>query len=662
LAAGALAGITYSRGGGWGFDSDAFSESLVGNAALASYASGMASTFATGAMGALDLRDANEIKLGDKVFDTKSIGKFNGVAGSLAGQGVNYAITGEASFNVLNSRDIAQLMGMEWSGAGMLEMRIGGSGGFSMKVGQGGADISATLLASSFVGMIEAGKIGGAKAAALFGSLAGVSTLDAVNMLGYAADLNNLDMAKKLWSGKAKAAYSDDMAINPDGAGRYGSYDAKDPATILLSADLLGVGKEKAALLASVMSHEGEHMNGGHMEGSSMVEQLRTYATLLDTFKLQGNQGYVNGTLFALANPAAWMENGGDVDHLTITKDGGIKRDGDNRQVNFEDGRPSIAVIKPGFQSGIEQYFGLASGTGYQELLKGLGYSYDGASWSGPATVSKADIEKALADGKISKDTAAKVLGELDDTAMSPLDTIAAAYIKQERQRSDMTLSAGKQIIQALAAMLSQKKQGLQIQEPTRDWFGDYTGAASGDGSLANPYVTQDQRLISMNDLAARFGMAAHGPCLISAALDFFAIQGKSPDQVLRSFDRYRADYVSSDDGTITKDPLDLFQKMGANLGTPAYPSYVYDAKGFPVTLSQDEFLKSGYTMALMAAWRPGSTGDPDHWLPAYKSGNKWYVDESWRKDSPIPGRWGQSDWKIIPRTYRPIMLIPTKK
>jgi hypothetical protein len=444
LASSAIAGVTYSHDGGWGYDSDVFGESLFGAEALAGYASGMASTFATGALGLSDLRDANGYALGDKVFDTGSIASFNGVVGSLAGQGLSYAMTGTASFNLLNASD---LTGGVLHG-GLLEMRVGGSEGFSMNLGQNGADLSATMLGESLSGMVDAGKIGGAKIAALFGAMEGVSTLDSANMLGYASQD---ELAKKLWSGKLKASYSDQLVVNSDGSGDYGSWSSTDPGTITLSSELLGLGKEKAALLASVMAHEGAHAGGTHVEAAAMADQLTTYVSLLEILHLEGNADYVKGTLAELMDPASWMENPEGIDHLTILKNGSWKRDGDNDSINFENGKPSIAVSKPGFQSSIEQFYGLAGGAGYQELLKGLGYTYDDAAkkWSGPAVVGKADIEKAYSEGNISKEVRDKVIGQMDASSAAP----------SKKNFLEASLAWGKTIWQGLASLFSAKKQ-----------------------------------------------------------------------------------------------------------------------------------------------------------------------------------------------------------
>jgi hypothetical protein len=80
-----------------------------------------ARTAADGLLGAVTLKDGNGISLNGHTFDTGGIQQLNSFAGSLAGMGVNYALTGEAAMNVLNLRDLT-------GGAlnsGLLELRLG---------------------------------------------------------------------------------------------------------------------------------------------------------------------------------------------------------------------------------------------------------------------------------------------------------------------------------------------------------------------------------------------------------------------------------------------------------------------------------------------------------------------------------------------------------
>lgn len=56
--------------------------------------------------------------------------------------------------------------------------------------------------------MKDATRISGAKIAAAMGEMKGISTLNAVNMLGYTNDTFDIALGKKVWSG---TTYSDSL-------------------------------------------------------------------------------------------------------------------------------------------------------------------------------------------------------------------------------------------------------------------------------------------------------------------------------------------------------------------------------------------------------------------------------------------------------------------
>ena len=86
--------------------------------------------------------------------------QFNAFAGSLAGAGLGYAISGEMTLNVLNLKDLS---GGALGPTGLLEMRLGGKDGFSMGMGTGGTDISFGTVAGAMAGLKDAGKVAGEK-------------------------------------------------------------------------------------------------------------------------------------------------------------------------------------------------------------------------------------------------------------------------------------------------------------------------------------------------------------------------------------------------------------------------------------------------------------------------------------------------------------------
>jgi hypothetical protein len=80
--------------------------------------------------------------------------EINNIAGSLVGQGVNYAMGGDFTLNILN----ASMFSNETINTGLLELHLGRNG-MSMKLGTGGANVSIDYLGSSVKNAIEIVKI-----------------------------------------------------------------------------------------------------------------------------------------------------------------------------------------------------------------------------------------------------------------------------------------------------------------------------------------------------------------------------------------------------------------------------------------------------------------------------------------------------------------------
>jgi hypothetical protein len=79
----------------------------------------------------------------------------------------------------------------------------------------------------------------------------------------------------------------------------------------------------------------------------------------MNTINLKGDGNFVIGMVEALMSPESYLENTGDMDHLLIKKNGNYQYDGDNKHINFEDGRPSIEIDGKGPQSSFEALLGV---------------------------------------------------------------------------------------------------------------------------------------------------------------------------------------------------------------------------------------------------------------------------------------------------------------
>jgi len=139
----AVNAITWDKEHGLGWSSDAFNAGVQGG--LISAATGMTSSFTSGVL--------NNWNAGDKLFgfsqlNQKDVYTLNSTIGNLAGQGVNFALTGDFTVNVLNMGDFT-------NGAiktGLLELHLGKKGA-TMNVGMGGADVSFGTVASAMRGV-----------------------------------------------------------------------------------------------------------------------------------------------------------------------------------------------------------------------------------------------------------------------------------------------------------------------------------------------------------------------------------------------------------------------------------------------------------------------------------------------------------------------------
>jgi peptidoglycan L-alanyl-D-glutamate endopeptidase CwlK len=116
------------------------------NSAGISALSSIAASFTTGIMGEWNTGTNGEKLAGFNRLSEANVGKLNSLAGSLVGQGVEYAFTGDYTFNVLNT-------GLFTNGAvnvGLLELHLGSE--TSMKLGTGGANVSIDNLAAAING------------------------------------------------------------------------------------------------------------------------------------------------------------------------------------------------------------------------------------------------------------------------------------------------------------------------------------------------------------------------------------------------------------------------------------------------------------------------------------------------------------------------------
>jgi hypothetical protein len=138
--------VTYSADGGWGFDSDGFGKSV-----MSGLAGSAVQAVQTATSGLINI--GIEGLTGGALKDTSAMSNF---LGGLAGQGVNVALGGDFTLNVLNFGFIGDTGNKTLNGflsSGLLELHLGGEGGATMNIGTGGVNASIQNLVSVGQGM-----------------------------------------------------------------------------------------------------------------------------------------------------------------------------------------------------------------------------------------------------------------------------------------------------------------------------------------------------------------------------------------------------------------------------------------------------------------------------------------------------------------------------
>jgi hypothetical protein len=387
------------------------------NGGMVSAVAGMAGSFTTGALGQMNMGAGLEKVLG---FNSGQIGEmrgFNSLMGGLAVAGVSYAMTGETTLNALNLKDLS---GGKLGSMGLLELRLGGEGGVSMRIGTGGTDVSLGTVATAIAGLGHWGKNIEIEAAAERNGMANVAT-GLRGLYGFGDDIDKAELESVL-RGNTKL-----LAGSGGEGGRTEIIDG------VRSVTLNGVNEadtaEKKLALALSLSHEGRR--DGVVDGNNGIETRS--AVLAHTemaMRMLGDRatqsvmmGAINGSENLRSDLVAYMAakmKGEDTlfdryvdgtydsseDFWRVMRDGSYFDDGNDGAISFEDGRETVYTKNKGKQGSLEEYLGLEKGTGYELLqMSAAGFAYDGSTWTGNGGIISADvINNLIARGVISAD------------------------------------------------------------------------------------------------------------------------------------------------------------------------------------------------------------------------------------------------------------------
>ncbi len=321
------------------FDGKSFTKSLYSKDTIAgALSSGVNVAVTSGAQNFL-LTDGNGIELTDNVFNTNALNTMAGLTGNAAAALTEYAISGHTTVNLINT----SMFGLKTKDLktgtlstmhkGLFAVTFDSEEGVSSTISSAGFDMNLGNIATAMNGLHDITKITSTKVSSAFGGKEQISTLNAVNMLGYTNSNLNVSLANDIWQDRLGVEYGD----TGDDYGNYTIGDSK----IRLSDQLLGGGKEGSAKLAAVMSHEGTHAYGNRIEGYAHLAAADTYSQINYIFGLKGDSSFESQIVAGYYNPNNWKENEGDVDHWKIeyNNDGTIGWSWDKSfNFNFADG------------------------------------------------------------------------------------------------------------------------------------------------------------------------------------------------------------------------------------------------------------------------------------------------------------------------------------
>ena len=489
-ASNAINAIELDKAGKLVWNDDSFLEGTLGKSAMASYASGMASSFTSSYINSgLDVTDrklyagaiglassgAGELARYGTYLGAEYLGGGGGDFSAAAGRAFDGM--GGITINALNLGSILDLVGsisgttnaggqsglggiaQKLSGAGLLELHIGSSG-VSANLGMGGVDVGGNLYRMG-KGMVDK------------------SIIDA-----YIAQ----DATK---GGIARAAYGNGDWSAENTVRRLGL--GKDKLT-LLGADSHAIARDAKAMTVQNNDGSGRQIYM-HDRGSGQNDILNMAVTLQHEAYRDGLLGANNGAetysaALAHTQMAMRMMNSGEdgffdpdlvsdimayrngtfaqhvatnydstADYWLVKKNGDIVDDGNDGRISFEDGRATIETKDKRKQGSLEEFLGLEYGT-LNGTLDRAGFVFEkGAGWtSAGKTIEAEEIRKLIKSGVISDPEAIRSLQgspSLGDERSGLIATAASLYSEGLAKKAECEMAFWKDPIGATKELLS---------------------------------------------------------------------------------------------------------------------------------------------------------------------------------------------------------------
>ncbi|MCL2229662.1 MAG: hypothetical protein FWC01_01055 [Treponema sp.] len=385
IASSAIAGITYSTGGDWGYNNDVFTDGL--NNAWQNALVSMTGTLVTSGLTAINSgMDLSKLR-GFNALNQSDIKNLNSLIGSLAGQGVNLALGNDFTLNVLN---MGLLSGGEIQG-GLLELHLGRDGA-SMNLGTGGANVSIDNLISSFRGA-QVWNVNNQ-----ISNYGNTHDFDALISLRAQYGYGNTTQKNQLWdilNGKtildtqANGDYTAKTEINGDGN-----------RVIRLADYEKGMSDEDQFLLAVILGHEayrdGIVTNDNYLETRTATlahtqMALRMIAAgeniTIDNNLVRDINAYLSADMTGNMNLFnAYVDGNYDSseDFWKLTKDGRLLYDG-RADLYDEEGRLIASAGTNSLSTSLGKWMGVTQNEAMAIMRRDYGMAYtDGRGWSAP--------------------------------------------------------------------------------------------------------------------------------------------------------------------------------------------------------------------------------------------------------------------------------------
>jgi len=272
MASNVVNSFTYSDGN-FDWSKEIFASGMKDT--LTNSVTAMAGTFTTQSLTAINSGLKLDKLTGFNIDNVTDIKKFNDLAGSLAGQGVNYSMGGDFTLNLLNLSLLTK--GGNYN-TGLLELHLGRDGA-TMNLGTGGANISLDNLAASFRGL-NVWDVNNQISSIIKKNEDGFDSAVALRNLYGFGDVRQKDQLWDLLNGKA--------IIKTDANGEFGAESVMNEngkKVITLAGYKMGMSVEEQLLVGVLLGHEA-YRNGYVTDDNKLETKDATLAHIQMALKM----------------------------------------------------------------------------------------------------------------------------------------------------------------------------------------------------------------------------------------------------------------------------------------------------------------------------------------------------------------------------------------